>query len=57
VKGWRVTSAHSFNRFGPSLHRLEVSAKKLVAGSDTTTENEREINAKKKHSSLLASAN
>ena len=41
-------SAHSFNSFCLSLHRLEVSAKKLAAGSGTTTGNEREISAKKK---------
>jgi hypothetical protein len=30
-----VTWAHSFNRFDLSLHRLEVSAKKLVFSDNT----------------------
>jgi hypothetical protein len=35
---------------------LEVSAKKLVAGSNAATENEREISAKKRKSSPLVIA-
>jgi hypothetical protein len=48
-----VASARSSNRFGLSLHRLEVSAKKLAAESGTTAGNEREISAKKNYSSEL----